>query len=227
MNGIIWQIQVLTLFVLLKFSEEEPLKVSCYSSSLGRRQVKDKAMHCHTFVSKAKEQMATITCRYFCSFAVRLSRAMTRIKEGRMSSTGLVLRSTYPSAMQPGKKTTLMPCYNYIFCLLKAGFLWSDKHLCITNWAHIISTHPPNLWLQNTYSEYHKLFTNSAPFNCVAHPSLQKDSSLLLTYIAWAYSSAQLSSKIRRDGKTNTMWQFVLIFDVKHIFPSMSTSLWI
>lgn len=52
-----------------------------------------------------------------------------------------------------------------------------------------------------------------------------KDPSLLLTYIAWTYSSAQLSSKIRRDSKTNTMWEFVFFFYVKDIFPSMSTSL--
>lgn len=70
-------------------------------------------------------------------------------------------------------------------------------------------------------------FSQTAPFNCVSHPSLQKDSRFLLTYIAWAYSSAQISSKIRRDGKTNSMWQFVLIFHIKHIFPPMPTSLWI
>lgn len=53
-----------------------------------------------------------------------------------------------------------MPCSNFVFCLLKVGFLWSDKHLYITNWAHIISTQLPSLWLQNTYSEQHRLFTN-------------------------------------------------------------------
>lgn len=157
---------------------------------------------------------------------MRLSRTVTRVKERRTFSTGLFFRSTHPSAMQFRKKLFWCPVSIFFFWLLKAVFLWSDKHLDITNLAHI-STQPPNLWLQSTCSEQHRPFTNSAPSNCVSHPSLQKDSSILLTYIAWAYSSAQFSSKIRRDGKTNTMWQFVFTFHIKHIFPSMSTSLWI
>lgn len=56
-------------------------------------------------------------------------------------------------------------------------------------------------------------------------PTPTKDPSLLLTYIAWTYSSAQFSSKIRRNSKTNTVWEFVFFFYVEDIFPSMSTSL--
>lgn len=77
------------------------------------------------------------------------------------------MRSTHPSEHSLGKNYS-DALFQLVFCLLKAGFLLSDKHLYSTNWAHIISTQPPSLWLQNTCSEQHRLFTNCTIQLCIS-----------------------------------------------------------
>lgn len=112
--------------------------------------------------------------------------------------------------------------------MLKAAFLWRDtplanklhRKLGLYNQSSVSKSLAAESLLRATQA-LHKLCTTQL---CIL-PFPTKDSRILLTYIAWAYSSAQFSPKIRRDGITNTMWEFVFISYVKDIFPSMSTSL--
>lgn len=138
-----------------------------------------------------------------------------RAIELRRSSTGLFLAS-YPA--QPA---------NMCFTFWMQFFLRGGKHPASKVTSFITSA----LCLQAFGCRYPAQSSRGFSQLCTTEFCIssfpRKESSIMLTYITWAYSSAQLSSKIRRDSKTDTIWEFVFIFYVKDIFPPMSTSLWI
>lgn len=119
------------------------------------------------------------------------------------------------------------PTSKYVYCLLNAVFLRGGKHPASKVTSFITSALCFQAFGCRNPAQSSTGFSQLCTTELCISSFPRKDSSIMLTYITWAYSSAQLSSKIRRDSKTNTVWEFVFIFYVKDIFPPMSTSLWI
>lgn len=128
-NGKAWMESFDSFRSWLAFCSWSSLRKDPHSSSLGRRQVRDKDTCCDrhhsTFLSKAKEQMATITCRYFCRSAVWLSWA----EQGNDKSKGredvlcwpvFEKHTSFSNAVLG--KAVLMPRYNYFFAFWKQFF---------------------------------------------------------------------------------------------------------